>query len=232
MQVDLKTLLARQLGLLLLSTHFVSCLPTDYQEAKVDPGNVSISPRGGRPVDTVFGVSRELDRTLRIGDRFYVKSVYQNAFGPSYDSSNFVFGRIISKQDIFGGACDLYESSRNVQEIEFQDLRCFSDTWSTDQVLPSNALREGFRIQVCEKIVTSQVASRSFAFAEAGVDPVNDDLSADKVAAIFALFHPARQVPESAYLTFEESKDSFSSKSQLWNTVLMTACLDPTWQIP
>ena len=192
---------------------------------------------------------------LKLGNRFFVTSFLENIFGVEnisssprgnyvHDGAQNVANRkfpltveyILSKRDLWGGPCDIYDMSENDQgNLEFPLRDCHRQGGNINPSLVGlpNIIREGFRVKSCEEILNLNAA---ITHALNKVDlQENAEGSLENITKVYSLFFPTRNTNSAL------ARDSFESMQQVfnaadsslegWRHVLLTLCFDPSWQI-
>lgn len=209
---------------------FVSgCLPMSYKDLKKGDLVIETNRKPGSISDSEEIVSAE----IRLGDRFYIESVFKSVFGPSYDSSSIVTTNIVNQQSVFGGPCDFYERSLlpNSRTLEKPRSNCFDSNWNTEMVIGSTSLREGWRVRSCELVVKNNPTAVQYVFNRASIDSNNDSLSYEKVNLLYKMFYPVEDLPEAVFQEIYAYDESIE-RTELWKSVLIAFCVSPEWQVP
>lgn len=214
-----------------LSLNLVGCLPTAYKDLEKGDLVIETNRKPGSVVtNEEFVVSEQ-----RLGDRFYIESVFKNVFGPSYDTSSLVRSNIILKQSVFGGPCDIYEASKKGEDTdvaEFANLGCFDGNWNNDMIVGSTSLREGWRIRACEQVIASNSTAVTYAFNKAGVSTSDSvPVTYEKVNSMYKLFYPVDDLADAAYQEIK-GHDTSMGRTDFWKSVLVSFCITPQWQVP
>lgn len=220
---------------ILLSTivlSFAGCLPTSYKD--LEKGDLVIETN--RKPGSVVSTSEDyITSEQRLGDRYYIESVFREVFGPSYDTSSFVRNNIVVRQSVFGGPCDVYEASKkgeNTTAMEFPNFGCFDANWNTDVIVGSTSLREGWRIRACEQIVSSNSTAVTYALNKAGVSTSSGvQVTYEAVNSMFKLFYPIEELTDTAYQEIK-AYDVSMGRTDFWKSVLVIFCITPEWQVP
>ena len=186
---------------------------------------------------------------LRLGGRFYVVSFLEEIFGKDnisnspegyYRKSGELYPLtvefFISKRDLLGGPCDIYDMSENDSgELEFPSRHCHlnSSSINTPMVVGPSVVRDGFRIRGCEEIMNIN-ASIDHALEKASVISGDGDVREDLIK-IYSLFFPSRPHGGESFNAVIDSLNnvygSLESPYEGWRHVLLTLCYDPSWQI-
>ena len=186
---------------------------------------------------------------LRLGGRFYITSFLEDIFGKENISSSSQgdYRRVgsyypltveffLSKRDIWGGPCDIYDMSENDRGmLEYPIRHCHfnSSSINTSMVVGPSVVRDAFRIRACEEIINLN-ASITHALDKAGLNPDSEN-TRENIKKVYSLFFPARPqsgdtfnaVIDSLAEVYNSSEDSFEG----WRFILLVLCYDPSWQI-
>ncbi len=219
--------------ILVLLSGFAGCNPADYVEEEGAQFSYLDNSGGRSPSSSEGDVSF---RTLRIGDRFYVKSVFENVFGPTYNRNAIVVNNIIKKQDVFGGNCDPNEGSfwltaeKSYVVSEFEQYGCYGNK-DAKMIMASTTLREGWRTRACEETIEANAEGITYAMAKAKVD-IDSSPDYSNLNRIYQLFYPLDDLDSEVATELISSFSSFSDAEEFWKSMLLTVCLSPAWQVP
>lgn len=186
-----------------------------------------------------FDPNREYQgATPTIGDRWFISNVLLDIFGPS--AHQVVRENVIWVPESFGGGCDLYEMSKiDYSNWEFLDSYCpnLSTGIALKQpaIKASSTVREGWLIRTCELLVKNPSA---MTYAVQRVKQVTQDASANiainanTISAAYHLFNPYR-TPASEVVdkVLEFNNSNSSSIEEKMQILILTLCIDPTWQM-
>lgn len=174
----------------------------------------------------------------RLGDRFYVTNVFNNVFGPH----NINFGKdianyIYKKQSVLGGSCSTYEVNLSPGKAkEFPDLFCVAGAGQsiTPQIVQNTVIRDGYKTYICDRAYGAYNSTAFMnAFAKAGVDRNAATFNTENMQKVYNLFFPDQEIPADTVTSILSTKPSFGGDTKkLWDGILLSFCLDPTWQIP
>ncbi|MGZ3771885.1 MAG: hypothetical protein ACXWRZ_17935 [Bdellovibrio sp.] len=166
---------------------------------------------------------------IRIGDRFFVKSVFDAIFGPSVaKTTTDMVQNLIGK---FGGSCDpMAESNQLCVGVDTSDYNA--------PIIPaSSAPREGQRMKTCNQILTSDTALLYAINQATGKDQnavtASPIPNATDIAAAYNLFYPGQTPPDSVVTklgTVATQSNSSSAVLDSWRYLLTTLCWAPDWQ--
>ena len=193
-----------------------------------------------------FGIAKgdgvEARRAVRFGDRYFVESVLENAFGESVKTSwgDQSYNLIFKRQGVFGGGCDLYE--RNYEEtgsaagnyrLPEKRQNCFDENRITDQVGNSTVIRSGYMVKFCEYTLSKNNTARNFAYNKANIDPDSTEINPQNFQRLYQLFYPNRSLASTSQRVLKDMESGTDlAREESWDVLLMALCVSPDWQIP
>lgn len=214
---------------------FSSCVPSNYSDKESsevsfkDNSVSSASTRGpssqGGSVYTDPG-----SVNLVLANRYVVASTLSQVFNIPVEHVS--IRDIYEAQDIFGGSCVQQDTNLylvgNRRYLEGYEQRCFSRNYNTDESLSSTAVRQGWMIRTCERLINHYNYS-SRALNQVGIQQ-RDSLNYEKLNKLYQMFYPLENIPKETYSTIESYQSSLTA-DELWKASLLTFCISPGWQI-
>lgn len=208
-------------------------------EAVSASADAAITAENPSPAITNYSYQGTAETRIRMGDRHFVRSILEGAFGSSASTVSATY--IDPQIGYFGGPCDV------------QNETCVNRTETQGQVIAGSvAAREALRIQACEELTatdsnvryavaiamgfsstdaTTKSTDTTFALTEpdsAGIQGLYDlffmgeTISSDIAAALAGVTAAVDGLSESG----------INKNFEKWRFLLLTLCEDPTWQIP
>lgn len=150
----------------------------------------------------------------RLGDRFYIRSVLINIFGP--DSSERVNKIVFEDPSIFGGNCDPYELSSCPQTFNAE-------------LGQSSVVRQAKMLQACEVLVKDP-KTLSFSLSHFLLDKKHE-VNRKNIAIAFSAFNFERVAPEPVLESLNSIDQNVADEKLRWQKILFVLCSDPGWQI-
>mgnify|MGYP000100130356 CR=1 FL=1 len=217
----------------LAALFLAGCNPAEFLEEKDNEfAFEDLSGEAGIRGPSSLEEDQEQFRSIQMQNRFYIASVFEQVFGPTFNRSNIIRNTVINKQGVFGGNCDVYTRSRvgTKGALEFPYENCLDPNWNTDMAVTSTTLREGWMLQACERTINENAAGVNYAFEKAGVSQDDSEVNLENLNALYKLFYPLESIDQdSANFMISESQN-FESNSKFWEASLLTFCISPKWQ--
>ncbi len=203
-------------------------------DATIDDGEtkVTVSPDGSAakmsavvPDGIEFGIARTALARPKMGDRFYVSSVFLQIFGP--EAAPVVIPMIRNNMAAFGAPCDQIgrpETNNCAGRLSFSQL---------SMVPVSMATREGYRIRTCESLIFND-ALLKFAVGQLEGASVLDPPSAGATDKVYEQFYPGQQPTTGVHdALMDVVRKASEGKASLdgWRFLYMTVCSSPDWQL-
>ena len=191
-----------------------------------------------------------------IADRFYLTNVLIDIFGPLAEP--IAHKNVLSKHEVFGGPCDVYENSMNRIGGRWiwhsQANRCFGDSYSattiarsdnnyantqTSTTKPSNTVRSGWKIAACESIL-NLAESRKFAiekfYHRIGQEVDGNNPPHPNTQSIFSayqLFYPEQPLNGATRISLQALANGVSEPNDVkWKWILLALCMSNGWEVP
>lgn len=173
-------------------------------------------------------------KQLRIANRRYMISIFTDVFtaengtkAPSLESLTFNWAEKRGAQ--LGGGCDVNDSLSLID--------CAND--SNGANLPihndSNAVRESFKIQMCEELLGTATGLQ-IALSKTGLD-INalPDATSLNIRPVYELFYRTNEIPPYFTQTLLQLQSDLKAKGEpakeVWRGILLVTCESPEWQL-
>lgn len=216
----------------------ISCVPVALEEGEEDEVSILFQDareKYGKKKNTI-----EANRQLRIGDRFYVESVLKDIFGESIITAqgDQAYQLIYRRQGTFGGGCDFY--SNNIEETGAgsgnyktpdKRLNCFESPYNNSQVGQSTIVRAGYMVKFCEFTIERNPAAVGHAYDKVDIDPSSTAINMKNFSKLHKLFYPL-ETPNQKFSSLLKELNNDQDKKEAWDTILLSLCVSPDWQIP
>lgn len=226
---------------------FLGCVPK-LEQVKDDSSSSYADKNLDRKIasENTKAIFNALDvqMNVRIGDREFIQNVFIDVFGPSADS---IVKQFINNNGMaLNGGCSQYEatyadnSTAGATSLIIDDIKssCDYSVFNLPIVGIENSIREGLRIQACEKVVNDPTALVYLIDNVTGTSNVLATLNTIPtdlhITKIYNRFYPEKLIkPEvleslrniSQSTTLTTAKDKFK-------LVALTVCMSADWQIP
>jgi hypothetical protein len=212
-----------------------------------------MSPEPPQPTPTATppaqgGVRLPSQNFPRLGDRFFVKSVFDDIFGPAAEvTTNALVVKSVSN---FGGSCDPMgqppatgQGGDTCAQVDISDI-------SASYIPSASTPRAGLTMKVCNVLAFND-ATLEYAVKNATQKSdieylkTNSIPSADEIISAYNLFYPSKEPPSTAALeslavlarvvqspTFPACPAG-KAKCYLdpWRYLLLAICYQPDWQV-
>jgi hypothetical protein len=174
-------------------------------------------------------------------------STLTGIFGPT--AAPITGNLILKSPDFFGRPCDTAEPSAQGDPACQVNINTsigrthIPGSVNTPSTLPASITSEILRIRACEEVIAKDEAVTYAArLAESVGD--SESISAElpvpdepRIAGAFELFHPGKVAPAEVISALKNLGDASSAATpdlpalEGWRLILLTLCLDPSWQL-
>ncbi len=173
-------------------------------------------------------------KQIRLANRRYMMSIFTDVFtsddgtkAPNLGSLTFNWAEKRGAQ--IGGGCDVNDSLSLID--------CANDSNGANFPIhnDSNAVRESFKIQMCEELLGTATGLQ-IALSKASLD-INalPDATATNIRPIYELFYRTNEVPPYFIQTLLQLQTDLKAKGEpakeIWRGILLVTCESPEWQL-
>ncbi len=171
----------------------------------------------------------------RLGDRYYLKSVLTNVFGPR--SIPYIRENIMANGQVFGGPCDEYEQVRTgLKVFDLADIEtaCPGEKSGSrlSQIPDESVIRLGYLFRTCDALVRDK-SILNFAVKKAG--QLSKNPTAENYFNIVRLFDVTADITNKDSEVFEKisSQDSYKKlpSEKQWQLLFGLTCKSTDWQV-
>jgi peptidoglycan hydrolase-like protein with peptidoglycan-binding domain len=181
---------------------------------------------------------------VRIGDREYIQNVFEDVFGPS--ARALVKSFIMAQGMALNGGCSQYEAvyadpvtAGLSMVIDDDYANCGYSVYNLPIIGTENSIREGLRIQACEKVVSTTATLFYLIDSVTGVTNVQTSAFAtnptdEHIKNIYNRFYPGQTIPADVLLSLKQivNSSAVTTSTNRFNLVALTICMSADWQIP
>lgn len=222
----------RIIFLLPLLLSLTACLENGEYTPKEDlPENHP--PISDTPNDNPNAGTSGITHKVRLGDRYYLKSVLESVFVSSSGSEasdtpvkNLVKQFIFDQGNVYSGTCSIYDKAecRSLSAVDYQSLPGLAVT--------SSSADAGF-LNVCAEIldVNGVIDVLETKLVMSGTEDFDTALA----QKAYELFYPGQTLNQEAYqnlLTLYQKSKSGGDRISGWKSVYYSFCISPQWRIP
>lgn len=173
-------------------------------------------------------------KQLRIANRRYMVEIFSDIFtasngtkAPNLDSLTFKWAERRGAQ--LGGGCDVNDSLTLVD--------CANDSNGANFPIhnDSNAVRESFKIQMCEELLGTATGLQ-IALDKANLD-INrlPDANFENIKPAYELFYRTNEVPTYFMQSLTQLQSDLKARGEqpreIWRGLLLVICESPEWQL-
>lgn len=173
-------------------------------------------------------------KQIRLANRRYMLSIFTDIFtaengtkAPQLDTLTFNWAEKRGAQ--LGGGCDVNDSLSLID--------CGNDSNGANLAIhsDSNAVRESFKIQMCEELLGTPTGLQ-IALGKAGLDMnALPDATSLNIRPVYELFYRTNEVPPYFTQTLLQLQTDLKSKGEpakeIWRGILLVTCESPEWQL-
>lgn len=186
----------------------------------------------------------DVQMNTRIGDREYIQNVFIDVFGSSVDTIVKPF--IINNGMALNGGCSQYEATYADNTaigatsliLDDSKVSCDFSVVNLPIIGTENSIREGLRIQACEKAVNDNTSLFFLIDSVTGVTNVQatfSTLPSDvHITKIYNKFYPGKTIKDDVLASLRDIGQSatLTTAKDKFKIITLTVCMSADWQIP